>query len=379
MTLEEILLSKMMEGKKVKLGASFRNYIYQDSVNKLDALLEVNGVDEILFNSEFIKVKEKLGYHLARDGRGWGLVAYSDGADTIISLARFADYEKVLGKLVCAVLYTGVIRSIEKTSYYQAEKWVVENGKVVKEMGWIIDEQAGSYYTDIEIDRVVYNTTTIPAWPFEHNANGDGDIPAELIEAIDTMDYFSNQIPKEWEKVKQQFLHNKAFESNKSGKDIMKAMQNGESVHEVTDPNGQLGGALATLTAGSATPDILQNQIVFLENRILKYAFKSTDLVMGKAAQQSTLEMSKIDRTVLEQLTKMNKLRKYNYDRFFKALGELVGVNITTELPLPPIDQFQIDNLEADLAVKRGQAASQMSVAQNASITNQNEPVVEGE
>lgn len=70
MTLEEILLSKMMEGKKVKLGASFRNYIYQDSVNKLDALLEVNGVDEILFNSEFIKVKEKLGYHLARDGRG---------------------------------------------------------------------------------------------------------------------------------------------------------------------------------------------------------------------------------------------------------------------------------------------------------------------
>ncbi|MCS5737533.1 hypothetical protein, partial [Herbiconiux daphne] len=129
----------------------------------------------------------------------------------------------------------------------------------------------------------------------------------------------------------------------------------------------------------SATPDILQNQIVFLENRILKYAFKSTDLVMGKAAQQSTLEMSKIDRTVLEQLTKMNKLRKYNYDRFFKALGELVGVNITTELPLPPIDQFQIDNLEADLAVKRGQAASQMAVAQNASITSQNEPVVEGE
>lgn len=164
---------------------------------------------------------------------------------------------------------------------------------------------------------------------------------------------------------------------NKRGEDVVEAMTNGGDVTEITDPNGQLGGALATLSSGSSTPDILNNQIVFLENRILKYAMLSTDLVMGKAAQQSVSETSKVDRQVLEHLIKLNALRKYNYQRFFDALGKMVGVEIGVELPLPFVDQYQIDSLKANLKVLEGQAVSQMATAQQAPATE--EVPVEGE
>lgn len=347
--------------RKVGLGNAFQHFIFADTANRIDNNLIVNGIDKVLYDSEFTKLIDRLGYNLARDGQGWGLEAFEVDGSLVIDIARIFDYRKKAGKLMEIWIDTEITYQHGKVVVPVFSHYKLEGGFVIKDQGMFLNNE---WVLDKSYNPIILETNVIPAWPFEFQSSCEGVIPHALYEAIETMNFFSNELPKEWEKTKTMFLHNAAFETNITGEQRGQAIRNGSDVIEVTDPNANLGGAFSAFSSGSTTPDILDAQIMFLENRILKYSFLSTDTNWGKQAQQTTGEVSKLDRQALEHLIKINKIRLADYKRFFDAISAWTGIEITVDLPLPAIDQYTLDNLELDLEVKRGQATSQMAKAQ---------------
>lgn len=160
-----------------------------------------------------------------------------------------------------------------------------------------------------------------------------------------------------------------------SAKEFQSAVENGARVHEISDPDGKLGGSLSTLAGGASTLDILASQIAFLENRILKYSFKSTDLLLGKQAQQSVGETMRINQAVLEQNIKNNEYRLDQYIRFFETIKPLlaflgIDTDISVELPLNESDNFHLQSLNMQIEVLRGQATSQLAAGIRAQPTS---------
>lgn len=346
--------------RSVSLAQGFKNYCFKDSVNKLDRLLKVSGIDDIVFESELYTKAKSLGFNLARDGKGWGLVAHIYDNKPYIDVVKILDYTKVAGRYLSADIVTDMVYDYDKTSYPIISRFKV----VLNTVSRVSAINTPNGWINIS-EPIIYPTTEIPFQPFQHNVSGEGDIPSEFNNMLETMDYFSDQLPEEWEFIKTQYLRNMAFNSLEEASDFENDIKSGERVHAINDPDGRLGGGVASLIAGAATTDILTAQIVFLENRILKYIFKQTDTLMGKSAQQTAAEVAKVSQSVLENNSSLNAYRLDQYKRFFKKvellmLGLGTPATITVELPLSELDDYHFKSLIQTLKVQEGQAQSQL-------------------
>lgn len=319
--------------------------------------------------------KIQLGLKLAETGKNWGLVAFVFNGVPYIDVCKIIDYTKVAGVYVDMYVTLGNIVLINEVKEQEIIKFELTPNGVVRTTGYFQDNVFIA-----TSEPLIYPTQTIPVQPFINNENGEADIPEEFDSVLETMDYFSGQIPEEWEYTKTMLIKNTMFDAQNKPRSTETTIENGGRVLGINDPDGKLGGSLAALSGGSVTNEVLLNQIMFLENRLLKYLFRQTDTMTGKLAQTNNAEVAKMAQPVLEYAKRMNALRKDQYVRFFDKLNELIaGLGLTetatVDMPLAEIDQYHFDTLSLDLDVKRGQAMSQMATADNAAQTAQNQPI----
>lgn len=152
------------------------------------------------------------------------------------------------------------------------------------------------------------------------------------------------------------------IDNRQSGKEFANAIRNSR-VHEVRDPDGNLGGTVGGLASGSPTITDLINLTSFLEDKLYKTLHKQRDMINGKQAQVNNLEAAKTDAQSFNHLIDLNKYRLNQYKEFFEMVSKQLNIPITVVLPLPPLEDYRAKMLIADLEVKRGQAASQLATA----------------
>lgn len=148
------------------------------------------------------------------------------------------------------------------------------------------------------------------------------------------------------------------IDNTKSGKQLQQDIRDGR-VQEVRDPDGNLGGTVGALAAGSPTITDLINLTSFLEDKLYKALHKQRDMINGKQAQVNNLEAAKTDAQSFNHLIDLNKYRLSQYETFFKMVSRELNIEISVELPLPPLEAYRAEMLKADLEVKKGQAISQ--------------------
>lgn len=348
--------------KNIFLANMIRESMLEDQVAELDANLEIAGnnqLDAIKIASNFEDVKRNLGYLLARYGEMYGLILIKAQPTSIISVAKIASVEKVGGKLTEAVVYASTLqKNGEPYDNVVYRYFFGEDGYVYKVNGiW----ENNSFIAN-KMAIVQFVGDEIPLREFKNNFLGNGLVPlwAEpLLEAIDTL---GDEFLEEWYNTRQSWLKNMLIDNRQSGKEFANAIRNSR-VHEVRDPDGNLGGTVGGLASGSPTITDLINLTSFLEDKLYKTLHKQRDMINGKQAQVNNLEAAKTDAQSFNHLIDLNKYRLNQYKEFFEMVSKQLNIPITVVLPLPPLEDYRAKMLIADLEVKRGQAASQLATA----------------
>lgn len=141
-------------------------------------------------------------------------------------------------------------------------------------------------------------------------------------------------------------------------------MRDFKDVHDVTDPDGKLQGALSPLSSGSTTPQLLMAQIQFIEDKVLKYSFTMRESI-NSGTNKMNLEVAQFNQAAFEYMINKIEFRQEQLKRFFDIVfGQIseLGIasmpkNYSVTLEVAELERYKIENMQAEIAEKQGRAA----------------------
>lgn len=371
------LLQRMMAAKesasnhKIGYAHAVRHYVAQNSVQTYDRGITVNGASDNLLRlmkkSEFDKKLQRVGYELSKEGKGFALVCYLIGEMQYIDYARVYDYTKIAGDLREIYLWTESTFTKADQNYPILIKFEKIAGEVVKSEGVFIENEW--LITDTSRIRVYEGFTEIPVEILENNALGLPDIPCELLPMLNELDFYGNELGNEWDFVKTQFLNNQLFGSEKDGAQWQSEMNGKQRVHDVSDTDGKLQGALAPLISGSTTPAIILQNIEFLEDKIFKFAMQYREQATS-GTNKMNLEVALGNQQAYEYMTAKMEHRQEQLESFFQKLEP----NVTVDMEIPELEDYRIRNMSAQVDLLEAQAEAARSAATKPEQTVEEQP-----
>lgn len=355
---------KEPEMDKIKFEEVFLNSVAKDSVNKYDKSVTITEgeVKTLLDKYDFLSLYQRLGFELSKDGKDWALVAYLVDGLPVVDYAKVASFKEVAGRLLDVCLMTGTTTEVSGGSYPVIIRFYINgNGQVIRTNGYIND--SGAIINTGK--KVTYpNITRIPVKLMFNNALRLPDIAEELRPMIHTAGHFLNSVKPEWEKIKVQYLNNTVFNSEQTAETMQENMVNkGKSFHDVTDPDGKIGNAMAPLSVGTQTVSQLETTFGFMIQNVLKFALQYRDH-SGNTTTGNATDIAIFNQQAFEYMTNKMEFRQRQLQDFINMVAEMAGYTpATVTIEVAEFESWRMEILKAQADIQVAQAEQARGIA----------------
>lgn len=397
--LSEIVKQSGKKHAPINIGDILANYMANDSVNKIDAQSHI-GLDDttnkelkrLLDVSDFETERCAFGVDNSLTGETF-LALIKPGDEWMIQFFKPTAYRKFKKEILEVTVNSGktkfysqynVLNGSEVEIFY---RWYIrDDGRVVRET-FHNAPIAGQLKTEKKTDdEYVYpaNITKIPGRLIRNNPTSTPDW-VKATDILVEMNVLSNDIGIEWEYIKTQFQNMSNFGSGEKGSQRQRQTENGERIYDAFSPNGKFAAQYQAIISGSQTASILVQNLVYLEDRALKYAFQGRDSDASGTNKQN-LQVGLFNQAHSEYNQMKKKQRERDYLSFFKDIvegmlkikaPEAITIDISDyekgKLAGVKLAEAQKANLEAQSEAQRGAAEAsmaQVAVHETAAVAN---------
>ncbi len=317
--------------KKWDLGHSLELFISQDSTNKLDSREQlIDGVElnnyqpfkEVFHRSRWRRLRKRLGKLLSLQGKAAVSIEIVDDIP-YLELNQVHSYRMIGNRLLEFWGTTDIMHEYDNNLYPVYTKWYFKEGGVYKEYTYKTKDSGWLLYADpIHLKDIDY----IPVGMFFNNEDGLSDIDnTAMWDAINTLNYHTNEITKEWDMSKTTFAVNAMYNPSYGVKNMEDEKADNRMIISKS-PDGQLQSAIAPLIGGTQNMLYSQSNINFVEDKILKYTFTVRDST-ATGTNKQTSEIAQFNAVALEYLVDKREIREEDYKHFYNVLSKFLGLD----------------------------------------------------
>lgn len=299
----------------VNMGDTLINYMAEDSENKIEAQLW-KGIDDttdtklkqFLYDSDFITERAEAARYLSFNGNVFVALLFID-KKWVAQFFEVMDYEVVKTE----------VKKITARSFNNPDtfiKWEIKNGKV--------DKTTTVYEDDLktvkETTTFTYpnNVTKIPGKIIRNNPKAMPDW-IQVMSLVQELNLLSNDIGKEWENIKTIWSNVGQFGKGVQGANRQKQIENGARITEDFSNGAKFAQQFQTIISGSTSLPLLIQSVVFLEDRVLKYAFQGRDSDQS-GTNKHNMQVGLFNQSHSEYLSKKMAQRERDFERFFNDI-----------------------------------------------------------
>ena len=331
-------------------------------------------IDTLLKKSRWTKIKKNLGYKLASEGSGALILEKIEDKYFILNF-NIIHFKRIGDSVVWAEgwsenqYYDKNINSTYPTYY----KYYKKNNKVYKSIEYEVEEYVLDPITnDSEWKPVMkvlqkWTLTNLPEIPiqiFENNEVAASELAyAGAHSIVDNLNYFSNELAKEWLQTKTLALSNKMVNQGIEEYEYWRGKERGYLTF--TQPDTQ---SIPSLSVAAPEPSSLLNNLALQDyyERALYKACLSFRNPEETSSNKHNTQISTFYNDVIEYLDNKREIREQDYSSFFVIVGKILfkkELEIKVKIPLSPLMKNLIKASDPH-GVAKIQAASNEKIAE---------------
>lgn len=349
----------------------FINFVALDNINKCWMGIKTTGIteiDKLLTKNKLNQKLQKLGYALSVAGKGYALYAIRIEDTIYIDFSKASDVVDALNNLTSIRISTNNMITYEGSQYELLYKMYKQANSVYSQKVIIVNGKEVVVGKEFKIPGI----TEIPAEVITNNALETPDLPLELQSQLSVVNALVGDIQPEWEYTRTQYVNNRNYNTSVKSADWNGKIINAR-VHDINAPEGVIASSLAPLISNATNVDILNKQIAYIEDRILKYAMQYRDGSIS-GTNKTIAEVMSQNQQAFEWISNKNEHIKAQLTRFIEKVGMLANIDTTSvdlEMMVSPLEKYKLDKMNADLQVVLADANSKNASAGTIDTNNQ--------
>lgn len=332
--------------KKLNIGDNIAKYMAGDSSNKIESQKWL-GLDnsrnsklkDLLYRSDFITERISAGEDNAMIGKIVPVLLILNGKwvieHFILTSANIIKNKIILneGDSVTAIRtpkYDVFGSVIDDSLTYN---WKKKDGRVILTVNEVIKKN-GKEMKEV-VSSMVYpgKVSSFPGSPIRNNSKGVPDW-IRVVDILIEVNALSNDLGPEWEMIKTQFNNMASFGKGVKGTSEEQAIINGRRIKDVFSTNSKFAAQLQAVMSGSQTTSLLIQQIAYLEDRALKYAFQGRDMD-SSGNNKHNMQVGLFNQAHGEYTMIKIEQRQRDYMWFFKEIVEpITGIKAPSKIEI---------------------------------------------
>lgn len=304
--------------KEVNMGTILINFMEQDSDNKIDSqtLLGIDNtrnkqLKDLVRRSDFITLRSKASRPICLRGETvMGLMIYK--GKEYIKMFEIETYTREFNEFTDLTVSVDVKNGKNGMSKeIKLYRWYIKEGRIfrdtIKRKG-NIDEVTTTFPYPTKYK-------TIPFTLIRNNPISEPDY-MKAVTIFQEINALSNDIGEEWEMTKTIWQSN-SWAGNGGGANFVEELKNGKRQIDTFNPNSKIAQQFGAIMQGSITSSQLIHNIVFLEDRAMKYSFSGRDMD-NSGTNKHNAQVGLFNQAHSEYLQKKSRQRERDYLTFFK-------------------------------------------------------------
>lgn len=362
---------KGLKSTQISLGTSLINYIARESVQTYDYGIEYNGggqsLTKILNSLKWKKTIANVGHKLSLWGDNQALVLEMIDGKPFIDAGDLLEYTIVGDTVTHASVSANEVVEVNGVSQplvFVFDKVATQG--IYKKKAYLLDEAI----IDLKEDAIKLPFNSIPVFRLQNNVLGLPDVPRDLADAIEKMNWLSDDFIAEWIASSTQWINNMAFGSTRSADDVFNDSLNHNKIHEANDPDSK-ATAIAPVSLGTQSIGNLTLLINYIEDKILKYSMQFREVGAG-GTNKHNLEIASQNKQAFEyMLAKLDWRQSQLTDALTniqKLISEVIdedAASISVVIEIPELEKFKVENMQAQVDNLKAQTDNQIGQAKS--------------